>query len=472
MRPFQLIFAVLVIAQTASVVFAVDVVHLNSGRRLYGDITAHLDDGVTLQTPTATMHLPRTSYRAISREDRPEWYLAEGTKLPDPKAVELYERGTAAHPNDRAILSALLDTYVKLARTELRGGTLSAARMYFNKALAFDNDIIEARQGLRSCDVLERRSKGQIEGLKHELEKHPDNDYARFQLGMAYERIGQVQQAYEQYQRIIRGKMQFKGGVEKIAELRAFLDASIIILPESPLEEANEPDPSEIGPARQMESEYFIIMHHDEDLAREAAAVADETYADVLKLLGNSTPADPDAPRATIHLVPTRAQFAQATGSSVTTGHATVAGDIYIYAPYVDAIRSTVRHEVAHMAAYRTVGKLPVWADEGLAIRQEPDCWTHYITMRQAVRQKAVLPINALLSVRNINELPNQKAVELFYQQTFTFVDYLVEERGGIDKLIEFARAAQLSPADAARRVYQAGSLEELQKQWMEFVGM
>ncbi len=463
-----LIAALLATALAADTAFGVDVVRLKNGRTIRGDIIGRTRDGITLHTPAARILVPKAGYATITREDRPDWYHQEARALPPGKAAELYERALAAHPGNKTIIPALIEAYLKLARHQLRTGSLPAARLAFAKALAFAPDSEPARDGRRTCKTIEHRTAAQIHALRHELKKDPENDYARLHLGIALERLGQTEMAFDEYRRIINGKMQFDGGIEDIARLRAILEKSIAILPETGRKPPAEPPPGQTGPRRELTSEHFIILHHDEELARAAADAAEDAYAASLRALGRACPR---APRATIYLIPGRAEFARRTGNSVITGHATVGGTICIYASAPDAIRSTVRHEVAHLAAFRTVGKLSMWADEGLAIRQEPDCWLHYVRMRQIVGQGRFMPLEQLLKVRSAEQLETQAEIDLFYQQAFTFVDFLIECHGGVKAVIEFARAAaETDVPAAAARVLRVASLQELQQQWVSFV--
>ena len=462
------IAALLATTLAAEAAFGVDVVHLRNGRAIRGDITGRTRDGITLHTPAARILVPKAGYATITREDRPDWYHQEARALPPGKAAELYERALAAHPGNKTIRPALIEAYLKLGRHELRAGSLPAARLAFAKALAFAPDSEPARDGRRTCKTIEHRTAAQIEALRHELKKNPENDYARLQLGIALERLGRSERAFAEYRRIISGKIQFDGGVEDIARLRAIIEKSIAILPETGRKPSAEPPPGEAGPRKELTSKHFIILHHDGELARAAADAAEHAYAASLRALGRG---DPRAPRATMYLIPGRAEFARLTGSSAGTGHATVGGTIYIYASAPDAIRSTVRHEAAHMAAFRTVGKLPMWADEGLAIRQEPGCWLHYVRMRQIVGQGRLMPLAQLLKVRSVEQLETKAEIDLFYQQAFTFVDFLIERHGGVKTVVEFAKAAaETDVPAAAAKVLRVTSLQELQQQWVSFV--
>jgi len=426
----NVIAALLATMLAADTAFGVDVVRLKNGRTIRGDIIGRTRDGITLHTPAARILVPNAGYATITREDRPDWYHQEARALPPGKAAELYERALAAHPGNKTILPALIEAYLKLGRHELRSGSLPAARLAFAKALAFAPDSQPARDGRLTCKTIERRTSG---------------------------------------------KMRFDGGIEDIARLRATLEKAIAILPARPAggsetgrKPPDEPPHGQVGPRRELTSEHFIILHHDEELAKAAADTAEDAYAASLRALGRT---DPRTPRATMHLIPTRAEFARHTGNSVITGHATVGGTICIYASAPDAIRSTVRHEAAHLAAFRTVGKLPMWADEGLAIRQEPDCWLHYVRMRQIVGQGRFIPLEQLLKIRSAEQLETKAEIDLFYQQAFTFVDFLIERHGGVETVVEFARAtAETDIPTAAARVLRITSLQELQQQWVSFV--
>lgn len=470
MPKFAHVIAAAFLALAADVACGVEVVLLNNGQRLMGDVTERRDDGLTLQTPTASLRLRKDAYRSVTTEDRPEWYTEQARRLPVGRAVALFERATGAHPRHEGIRAALIEAYLKQGRGELRSGTLGAARMCFTKALAFDERCKGARDGLRDCDMVERRTNAEIQSMRREVEKNPENDYARLQLGIAYQRIGQRDRAFAEYQSIIRGKARFDGGVERIDDLRAFLESSIVLVP-TPLAE-HPADAASLGPEQKLTTEHFVLVHHDAKLAEEAGQSAEEAYRAALLMLGCKDPDSVRCPRSTIYLVPTRDEFIKATGNKLISGHASVDGTIYLHASDAAVARSTIRHEVAHLAAFRTIGGLPMWAGEGLAIRMELDCWLNYGRMRQIVKQKQFIPIADLIGVKGLAQFTDKPGADLFYQQAFTFADFLIEEHGGVAKLIEFARGAVDSPDAAAKKVYGVASLEELQRQWIEFVGL
>lgn len=135
-------------------------------------------------------------------------------------------------------------------------------------------------------------------------------------------------------------------------------------------------------------------------------------------------------------------------------------------------VEQTAAHELTHIVVGEATDNpfhapIPRWLDEGMAMYSEgalPDY------NRQAVEQ--AISDDTLISVRSLSAYTGDPAqVDLFYGQSYSIVDYLLEAYGR-EKMVEllavFKRGSHQE--DALQEVYGFG-LDSLDEQWREYVG-
>ncbi|MFA7001611.1 MAG: peptidase MA family metallohydrolase, partial [Candidatus Omnitrophota bacterium] len=118
-------------------------------------------------------------------------------------------------------------------------------------------------------------------------------------------------------------------------------------------------------------------------------------------------------------------------------------------------------------------GEVPVWLDEGVAQWQEP-------AKRGAVRQlmKFYFYDEKGYSLKNLTEIDVQNvrtklAVDLFYTQSASVIDFLVTKYGG-DRFVDFCRqlrdGKKMDEALPFAYPLQIRNLNELEEQWKQYI--
>ncbi len=135
--------------------------------------------------------------------------------------------------------------------------------------------------------------------------------------------------------------------------------------------------------------------------------------------------------------------------------------------------KSAIAHELAHLVIHQVISSgygvgLPTWLDEGLAMYAEGELSTGMENiLRQAVDN------NSLLSVQSIcSPFPTEaEAAYLAYAESYSLVDFLLEEQGGKAEMLELLDAFKQGSGyvEALDRVYGL-SIEQLDSLWQKYV--
>lgn len=160
------------------------------------------------------------------------------------------------------------------------------------------------------------------------------------------------------------------------------------------------------------------------------------------------------------------------TGGVAFTGFGTIA--IGISPRNLDWEKEGIAHELAHLAVHQMTFKgygvdLPAWLDEGLAMYAQGELAPGF----QSILDKAISD-DELFSAKSLcSSFPTQDdAARLAYAQSYSLVEYLLEEQGGQKKMLELLSAFQQGSGyvEALDKAYDL-DVEQLDTLWRQYIG-
>lgn len=206
------------------------------------------------------------------------------------------------------------------------------------------------------------------------------------------------------------------------------------------------------GKWRKLTTDHFEVYHRNHRVGRAVATMAEKVYWKLFRELGCKAHWHE---RCQIYIHPTREGF-----QTSSSGHAWTGGShrilrvqgalsehrIETFQAQAGLVQSIIPHEVTHaMLAHRLRyrGPIPLWINEGLAIRSEPEAVKrHY---RRIVDQSLQLgqhfPVTSFVER---TEYPDED-VQTYYAQCYSLTNYLVEKRG-LGRFLSFLEELVLSP--------------------------
>jgi hypothetical protein len=222
-----------------------------------------------------------------------------------------------------------------------------------------------------------------------------------------------------------------------------------------------------------IESNGVTIYYYSgsDDNAQEMSAVATEKIQSMSDLLGTTIdfPVKVWIYRNNDDMRPALARRSDTYEASVITAGVRVASDTVLVLG--NASFSTLRHELTHVvtaaAGESALGTLPAWLDEGTAVFGQGDPEGFGNAVEQAIDRGAVF------SLRQITSSPGDpSAVNLFYGQSWSVVNYLVE-RYGPEKFAQlFAEVKSGKRIDTALEAVYGFDQDGLDNEWRAAHGL
>ena len=449
-----MMIAAAAIATIAGTAPALDVVVLNSGTEMRGEIIAKTDAAVRLNLLPGEMSLPAAEIKQIRTEENPGWYLNRIRGRDPIVAVEILGSALRAGNAAKDVQNKYVQCSAKAAEKLLAQELPSAAADLCRRALLLRADSAELAGLLRRAEPAERRAEAEAKALLAELARNPGNDFARFTLGETYRKLGRVDDAFAQYRTIVEGKVPFDGGTEKIDDLRRFIKAKLTMVEPAP---DAPPAPGLPDKPQVAAVPGFEILAYDPVLGKQlleaAPAIAKRVAADLACPLPAAT--------CRISVLRTKADFAAQTGNAYGGGYSS-GNSVWTYHGAAGILDNVIPHELAHVICeHAFAGGLPAWLGEGLAIRQEAAAGTYW----QVIRDGGPMKLADLLAHRGS---ANKEENDRFYASAYSLVDMLLND-GGTAKIHRLATALKASPPEPAfREVYGIRSLQELEDRWVK----
>lgn len=180
----------------------------------------------------------------------------------------------------------------------------------------------------------------------------------------------------------------------------------------------------------------------------------DTMYEEYARRLSEFKP-PADAARLPVFLFSKKADYDALTGNQAanTAGAFVYAGDNAFLAAYLqgqgrDKLRRTLQHEAFHQFAYFAISRdLPIWLNEGMAQFFEEGLWTgktfwtgqvpprRLWDLQEKIKQRKLVEFSKLLAITPdewLKVLTGKREMgELYYEQAWSMVHFLVDGNGG-----------------------------------------
>lgn len=223
----------------------------------------------------------------------------------------------------------------------------------------------------------------------------------------------------------------------------------------------------------------FRLMHkHPRSLAEALLRTAERTRAIQMHKWFGEVGRD-WTPKCQICLYPSGEAYGEATGAPINPGggHTDVRAEgsrvisrcIHVHGTQAFLLKGVVPHEVTHavLAGQLSDGRVPRWADEGMAILAEAqkniDVHLRYLPRWRA--DDALFSMRALIEMR---DYPEPRELGVFYAQSVSLVDFLTRQKGA-ERFAAFVRDGERdSYADSLRKHY-GWSFVELDRHWKRY---
>jgi tetratricopeptide (TPR) repeat protein len=459
-----------------------DLILLKNGNQISGRIAEEKDGCLEVLLPGGRVRLEAASVREIDRSRPFERYVAYGKGLLAKKdyrqAEQVYLEGIGAFGGDPTKKAPLMAGLVECGRSFLQERCYEDSRRVLGRVVELEPGHVEGQEQLAAAERMCRKIRKEISGFLHILEKDPDNDFARYHVGLRYESLGETEKARAEYERILKrypvDLKEFNGEVHR---LRGFIGRHLVV-EEVTLAPAGRKGETAASSKefRRLKSARTIIYHYDPKLAAEAARIADELIPALEKEF--DIPAD-DRPYL-IFIYQTNEEYNDATGKEGTTGYTEGARKVHLYQTEPGLLDTVLPHELTHSTLYRRYTGLPSWLDEGLAGRNERGHGVYYDRVKLWLAEGKALPFDQLLKKDVIRLAPDERKV--FYGQACTLADFLYQEYGGQKKMLEllkaFAGNASAGNTGAGRKdtetalkaAYGFSQLSELETLWRKYM--
>lgn len=177
-----------------------------------------------------------------------------------------------------------------------------------------------------------------------------------------------------------------------------------------------------------------------------------------------------------IYLYSSGEAYGEATGAPVNPGggHTDIRAEegrvlsrcIHLHGSRTFLLKGVVPHEVTHavLAGRLGNGRVPRWADEGMAIlaetRQHIDMHLRFLPRWRA--DDALYSIRTLIEMR---DYPEPHAMGAFYAQSVSLVDFLTRQKGA-ERFAAFVRDGERDGYAASLRKHYGWSFAELDRHW------
>jgi tetratricopeptide (TPR) repeat protein len=305
------------------------------------------------------------------------------------------------------------------------------------------------------------------------LEVEPESGPLRFYHALALEGLGKAREAAEMYLSITEGKR--PPLLEKaVARLREEAEAKLT--GEDVVAAARASREVLPGDYREALTPHFRVRHKNNHVARDVARVSETVYAEIFKDLGCVTHLRNPI---LITIYPTQEEYVEQGGFASWSGGghrlARRRGDlsdhrIYCYQGQTRLTTAVIPHEVAHALFIHRLNYpqgVPLWANEGFAVLREPPHFQKYLRriLAEELSRKKIIPLRELLAQ---TDYP-QDQVELYYAESFSLVEFLVELES-LNTFVQFVKAIAVPRPDldaALKSHFDLWGRQALENRWL-----
>ena len=425
--------------------------------------------------------LEREIARADTSEKKYKNLVQQGNVAGYAGLLDLYQR----YPSRRARLGPSLgEASLLLGHAAFRASEWARAEQHYVEAISYDPNLLarmatfyaHARIYLYSDLAREGLFEDLLARMNESLAILPTNRGLIYFRGLALHGIGRVEEAADAYLEV-SGAPRPSEPAKQILELRKLAEAALH--GEPPPAESADPDVQRILPGdwRKIETDHFVVHHRNEKVGKRVAKVAEKVY----KRLYNELDCESDwYKKCDIYLYPDKEEFTEITGQHKWTGgsHTILRRGGVLVNHRIESFQTQPRllsaiipHEVTHaLLAHRLDYRknVPLWLNEGLAIRSEPPLiQSHYHrVVAQAYHTRKIFSLRDFMSLA---EYPEDR-IEIFYAQSFSLTNFLAGLKGQA-RFMKFLEdmCVTRSPFEILlKRHYKIRNLATLEKMWRE----
>jgi hypothetical protein len=250
---------------------------------------------------------------------------------------------------------------------------------------------------------------------------------------------------------------------------------------------AQLPQPAQARQWQILNTKSFRVMHFDAAAAQRVAKLAEAARLGLIRRWTGAVQPAAWRPRCDLYLYPTNKILVYMTGGSQKAGSArAVPSRLYrgrVLARRINlalddrrVLTATLPHELTHIIVRDLVPKIPLWANEGIAVSSEPirDQRHYAALLTRHLRRGPLYPVKTVMTA---HRYPERKYVHLFYAQSASLVRYLrsLGRKGEPavqrnTRLLRYLNSARRFGVEAAlRQVYAIGGYPDLQRRWLAF---
>jgi hypothetical protein len=226
------------------------------------------------------------------------------------------------------------------------------------------------------------------------------------------------------------------------------------------------------------ETDHFRVYHVGERVLARKAAIAAERARASARWKWFADGCNGWDQRGEILIYPTAREYSDGTGAPTRSpGHSEIRADgnrvvlrrIHLHADEPAMVEAILPHEVTHAVLAGQFGDQPVprWADEGMAVLDEPqeriDRHLHALT-----RQRDQGLLFSARELIDMKDYPEPRRIAAFYAQSVSLAEFLAETKDS-RTVTRFVRDGLRDGYEASLRHYYGWSFEELERRWRKY---
>lgn len=404
-------------------------------------------------------------------------------------AIEAYGVALAYTPDVRGtVATEVAQCHVQMALQFANAGAFMQAAAQMEAAMQNDPTLADRVERVYVSyslpAIYAALGRGDIRTAKVDLARMmtyvPTSRSAMYVAGRIEQSLNNLGGAADNYARALRTRSA-SSTPEHVAELRRRVESELSIEGnklriETTFAELTGYAKSSDGPAKQLETENFVIHHYNDALAQEVAGRAEsERLRLTMDFHLKSWPE-----KAKIYLHRTQGEYTARTGLPEWTaavsrftydGTRPHSPEIHTWQTSPRLLTSTVTHEIMHLlvAVNATNGlAVPRSLHEGFAVYAEPRFRQDYMLDFLKVRLKSqnFIPLADLLTLKNYPQDP-----DFFYSEGYALILYMVSLRGR-EATIGLLKTLNSSNASITEVLKLAGTntLESLEANWKQWI--
>ncbi|MBI3829106.1 MAG: hypothetical protein HY291_06300 [Planctomycetes bacterium] len=405
-------------------------------------------------------------------------------------AIAAYDQalGFAAEARER-VAQELARCLARRGDASYQAKNYDAALADLERAFGLDSRLTGPLDGLYASAALARISSllnnGQLQTAQRYLQRvlvfAPTNPTVLYVAGRVEESVKNTASAADFYARGLRTRVN-QATPELLAELRAKLEKSLNMGTEGAPVSVKSVDESTFAEAKpgafeSYETDHFIVLHHNDALAKEVGQVVEAHLERIAGVTGLKTDWK-EKPK--IYLHHTQEEYTLATGQPEWTGGVSrfthtpngIANiQVHSWQTSPRLFKSVLPHELTHLIVNQSLPNyeaLPRALHEGFSVLMEPDYRHNYYInfLRLRFKSQDFIPLSDLLRAKDYPLDP-----DFYYAEGFALIAYLVKIKG-LDGALSLVRDPAKAGAIEDRILAIAGQekLDKLESAWKQWI--